>query len=292
MEPQPNNPPVIVIVGQTASGKTALSLELARRFNGEIIAADSRTVYVGMDIGTAKPTIEDMEGIPHYLIDVVKPDEPFNASIFQHLANDAIRDIISAGKIPIIVGGTGLYIDSVIYNFDFSGQPANDKLRAGLEQCSVDELQAMVTERGLTLPPNERNPRHLVRTLERGGVAVNKQELRANTLILGMQVDHDTLVQKITSRVQSMVKEGLVGEVKRLGATYGWDTPALQTPAYKAFRLYIAGQITLDEAERLFIQQDLQYAKRQKTWFKRNKSIQWISKTEEAVDIVTTFLNK
>jgi tRNA dimethylallyltransferase len=245
-----------------------------------------------MDVGTAKPTTEEMGGIAHHLINVVKPDEPFNAHIFQRLANDAIKDITSRGKIPIIVGGTGLYVDAVIYNFDFSGQSANNELRADLEQRPIQELQAMITERGLTLPSNERNPRHLVRTLERGSTTTGRQGLRDNTLLLGIRVDHDILIEKITRRVHLMVQLGLIDEAKRLGATYGWDTPALQAPAYKAFRLYIAGHISLDEAERLFIQQDLQYAKRQKTWFKRNKSIQWISKTEEVVDIVTTFLNK
>lgn len=292
MESYADNAPLIVVVGPTASGKTALSLELARRFNGEIIAADSRTVYKGMDIGTAKPTAEEMAAVPHHLVNVVTPDEPFNVHQFQQRAEAAIHDIVARGRLPIVVGGTGLYIDAVIYGFRLSGGPADPAQRAALEQCSVEELRGMIAARGLHLPVNDRNPRHLVRVLERNGAAVAQRGLRPHTVIIGLDVDRDELRQKVTLRVQAMIAHGLVEEVRRLGEQYGWDTPALQAPAYKAFRPYIEGRIGLEEAAQLFVQQDMQYAKRQKTWFRRNKSIQWISKTAESVDIVTTVLNK
>jgi tRNA dimethylallyltransferase len=292
VEPNADDTPLVVIVGQTASGKTALSLKLAHLFGGEIIAADSRTVYKGMDIGTAKPQADEMDGIPHHLIDVVEPDEPFNAREFQALARKAIDDIAGRRKLPMIVGGTGLYVDAVIYRFDLSGSAPDPRVRAELEQYSVEQLQSRIRERGLVLPVNARNPRHLIRTLERGNTPVSRHPLRPHTLVLGLSVEREQLAAKVTARVHAMVGQGLVGEVERLGKRYGWDTPALQAPAYKAFRGFVEGQITLEEAVRLFVQQDMQYAKRQKTWFSRNKDIHWISNLEEAVDIVTTFLNK
>jgi len=292
VEPHADNTPLIVIVGQTASGKTALALDLARRYNGEIIAADSRTVYQGMDIGTAKPTSDELEMAPHHLINVVTPGEPFNAERFQRLANQAIADIAGRGRVPFLVGGTGLYVDAVIYSFSFQGGSADPAVRAALERLSVPELQERIVSSGLELPANSQNPRHLIRTIERDGAVPGRQLLRDNTVVLGLEIDPDILRQKIHMRVHDMVARGLVEEVRALGYRYGWDIPALQAPAYKAFRPYIEGAITLEEAEQQFVQQDLQYAKRQKTWFKRNKSIHWISKTEQAVDIVTTFLNK
>lgn len=292
MEPDTNDPPLIVIVGQTASGKTAMALELARRFKGEIIAADSRTVYRGMDIGTAKPTLQERQEIPHHLIDVVDPNQSFNAERFQHMARQAIHEISLREHIPFLVGGTGLYVDSVIYDFDFQGGDTDLQLRAELERLSVTELQERIVTSGLALPVNERNPRHLIRTIERNGAEPRKHPLRPHTLVLGLSADPEVLKQKISLRVQDMVARGLVEEVERLSSRYGWDVPALQAPAYKAFRSYIEGVNSLEDAERHFIQQDVQYAKRQKTWFRRNNDIRWISNMEDAVDIVTTFLNK
>jgi tRNA dimethylallyltransferase len=283
--------PLIVIVGQTASGKSALALRLAQQFDGEIIAADSRTVYRGMDIGTAKPTAAERAVVPHHLIDVVTPDESFNVADFQRLANEAIADIARRGKLPILVGGTGLYVDAVIYNFGFR-PTADPHTRQALEALSVAELQERLAEQGIELPDNDHNPRHLVRALEAGGVVGARSPLRPHTLVLGLQVNSEALEQKITQRVDDMVATGLVDEVRLLANQYGWATPALLAPAYKAFRPYLAGVASLEEAKQQFVRFDLQYAKRQKTWFKRNADIQWISNPDEAVDLVTTLLNK
>lgn len=291
MESVTDQPPLVVILGQTASGKSALALRLAEQFNGEIVAADSRTVYKDMDIGTAKPTPDERAIVPHHLIDVVAPDEPFSAADFQRLANAAINDITSRGKLPILVGGTGLYIDALLYDFRFRAA-ADPAVRRELEKLSVEQLQAHLTDEGIPLPTNAQNPRHLIRSLETGGEAALRGSLRPNTLVLGLQIEPEMLRQKITNRVDSMVEQGLVAEVERLAERYSWDTPALLAPAYKAFRPYLAGAVTLDTAKRQFVQNDIQYAKRQKTWFKRNPNIHWISKSDEAVDLVTTFLNK
>jgi len=286
-----NNPQLVVIVGQTASGKSALALDLASRFGGEIIAADSRTVYRGMDIGTAKPTESEVSKVRHHLINVVDPATSFTVADFKELANKAILDVAARGKLPILVGGTGLYVDAVLYDFSFR-EPADPKLRKMLEGLSAEELQNRLTEQGLALPSNQLNPRHLIRTLETKGQTGGRKRFRSNTLILGLQVEPDVLRQRVADRVEGMVADGLVYELKHLSEMYGWSNPALQTPAYKAFRPYLEGTISLDEAKQQFTQNDLQYAKRQKTWFKRNKVIQWISKTEDAVDLVATFLNK
>jgi tRNA dimethylallyltransferase len=266
-------------------------MELARSFNGEIIAADSRTVYKGMDIGTAKPSAQDQKAVRHHLLDIVAPNEPFTVAEFQVRVKGALADIASRGKVPFLVGGSGLYIDAVIYNFTFR-RPANETQRRALQNMTVDELQTVIEEEGINLPNNKQNPRHLVRTLETEGELPQKSTLRPNTLIIGLLKDKEELEARIRQRVDAMVEQGFVGEVKDLSERYGWEIPALQAPGYKAFRLYLAGHTSLESAKQQFIQHDLQYAKRQKTWFKRNKDIVWISNPDEAVDLVTTFLNK
>ncbi len=283
--------PLVVILGPTASGKTALGLELAEHFDGEIIAADSRTVYKSMDIATAKPTPEERRLVPHHLLDVVEPNQRFTAADFQKLANQAINDIGSRHKLPILVGGTGLYIDSVIYDFRFRGSydPAQ---REALLGESVEELQKILRERDIAAPENSRNPRHLIRAIETGGVSSLRSSLRPKTLVLGIDVEMPVLEERIAERVESMVNHGLVDEIRKLASTYGWDAPALQIPAIKAFRPYLESSISLGEAKQQFVQYDRQYAKRQKTWFKRNEDIHWISKKAQAVDLVTTLLSK
>lgn len=291
MEPQPNQSPLIVIVGQTGSGKSALAMELAQQFNGEIIAADSRTVYKQLDIGTAKPNLADQHVVPHHALDIVDPDEPFTVANFKHVATTAIQAVASRGKLPFLVGGSGLYIDSILYDFSFR-VPADPVVRQQLEQLTVEQLQGIVTQKGLPMPANHRNPRHLIRTIESGGQEAVKNGLRPNTLIIGIDIDRDTLASSLTHRVDAMLQHGLIEEVDRLSQTYGWDTQSLQSTGYKAFRPYLAGVQTLDEAKAQFVRNDLQLAKRQRTWFRRNKSIHWICKKDEAIDLITTFLNK
>ncbi len=253
--------PLIVIVGQTASGKSEAALKLAEIINGEIICADSRTVYKGMDIGTAKPTKADQKHVPHHLLDIVEPDEKFTVADFKRLAEKAIDDISNRSKVPILVGGSGLYINSVIFGYQFSSK--------GSER-------------------DEQNPRHL----KRSGDFIPNQKLRSNTLIFGLQLPEEVIKKRIAERVDKMIKHGLVEEVGRLGKRYGWATPALQAPGYKAFRSYVLGEIDLEQAKSLFIKNDLDLAKRQRTWFKRNKRIQWQNDPNKIVDIATTELNK
>jgi tRNA dimethylallyltransferase len=290
MESQSDQSPLIAIVGQTASGKSSLALALAQRYNGEIICADSRTVYKGMDIGTAKPSPENRKRIPHHLLDVTTLDKSFTAADFKWQAQQAIRDIEGRGKLPFLVGGTGLYVDSVLFDFPFRGRPDPGE-RQALEQLSVESLQLKIEEMGLPLPANASNPRHLIRQIESAGRPLECKELRANTLILGFDVSKEVLSKRIEERMQAMLSAGLEQEVKYLVERYGWVQP-LEAIGYQEFREYFGGKQELQEVKQLIVRHTIQYAKRQKTWFRRNPRIHWICKTEEAVDLITTYLNK
>lgn len=291
MESKSDHTPLIALVGETASGKTALAIELAKRFNGEIICADSRTVYRGMDIGTAKPTVAERDGVRHHLLDVVNPDDSFSVADFQELAKKAVKDIASRGHVPLLVGGTGLYVDAVLYDFTFRQAP-DPQERERLQSMTVQELQTEIIERGLAMPENNQNPRHLARTIETDGVQPSHKILRQNTLVMGLSIDREVLRAKLIKRVDAMCEAGFIDEVRNMFAKYTSAIPALQAPGYKAFKAYLDGDSSLEEAKVLFVRNDYQLAKRQRTWFKRNKSIHWVTEQAEAVDLVTTFLNK
>ncbi|HEX8763187.1 MAG TPA: tRNA (adenosine(37)-N6)-dimethylallyltransferase MiaA [Candidatus Saccharimonadales bacterium] len=291
MGPQSNQAPLVTIVGETASGKSALALELAQQFGGEIIAADSRTIYRGLDIGTAKPTVHERKLVSHHLLDVVDADERFSAAQFKHAAEVAIASAHSRGKLPFLVGGSGLYVDAVLFNFSFQNK-AEPNIRERLQKLSIDQLQAELIEKGIPLPANKRNPRHLIRAIETRGQTGARQGLRPHTLVLGISINRDELRARVAARVDQMLHQGFEDELKEISDKYGWDVPALQAPGYKAFRKYLEGEMNLAEATQILVHDHLQLAKRQRTWFRRNKSIHWISKKEEAVDLVTTFLSK
>lgn len=291
MEPRSDQPPLIVVVGATGSGKSALALELAKQFDGEIIAADSRTIYKGMDIGTAKPTTAERAQVAHHLIDIVSPDEDFTAADFKAQADLAIRTIVGKGRTSFLVGGTGLYVDAILYNFTFAPKPDASQ-RQRLQKLSVEELQAELEARGVPLPTNAKNPRHLVRQLETGGMPEAERVLRTNTLVIGLDLDSDTLKERIRQRVNAMFTAGLEQEVRRLVDRYGWDHAVLQTIGYHEFQAYFEGQATLGDTQTTIEKNTIQYAKRQRTWFKRNKSIHWLNKREKAVELITSFLNK
>lgn len=284
------NKPLVVIVGQTASGKTALALELAEKFNGEIICADSRTVYRGMDIGTAKPTIDEQTKIPHHCIDLVDPNETFSVAQFKTCALEAVEDISERGKLPIMVGGTGLYIDAVLFDYTFGDEP-DYKLRAELSEKTIDELQMIIKDFGYEMPENSRNKRYLIRTIEREGKTGGRKALRPNTSVIGLAIEPEIVKTRIAQRVDAMIAAGFIDEYKMLRAQYDAASPGFLAPGYKAFSSYIDGAISLDEAKALFVRNDWQLAKRQRTWFKRNQSVQWVHDHSKAVDIVTTFLN-
>jgi tRNA dimethylallyltransferase len=291
MEPVADDAPLIVVLGQTGSGKSTLALDLAQRFKGEIIAADSRTVYKGMDIGTAKPSVEDRQLVPHHLIDIVAPDEPFTAADFQRQARVAIGDIAARGRVPIMVGGSGLYIDAVLYDFNFQGAQ-NVTERDRLQKMSVEELQGILIEHAIALPKNEKNPRHLVGAVLHDGVVKEPQVLRSNTLVIGLRVEEEKLAARIRKRTEKMIAQGLEQEVRNLVEVYGWKGQLTESIGYQDFQPHLNGARTLQDVVQQIVTRTMQYAKRQKTWFKRSPDISWISNPEEAVALVTTFLNK
>lgn len=287
-------PKVVVVVGETASGKSALAMQLAQQFNGELICADSWTVRRELNIGTAKPSAEEQALVPHHLLDVVDPDEDFTAAVFKRLALAAIDDIASRGKLPIMVGGTGLYIDGVLFDYNFL--PAGDrKDREELNKLSLNELLARIEAAGLDLGDVDiRNKRRLIRLLETSGAEPTKKKLRANTLIVGLQPDREVLKERITLRVQAMLQAGLEAEVTTLAKRYGWGCEGLKGIGYREWQDYVLGTQSLELTEQRIVSGTAGLAKRQRTWFKRNKSIQWFATPVNYThidELVTTFLN-
>lgn len=287
--------PLIVIIGETASGKSALAMELAKRFAGEIISADSWTVYKGFDIGTAKPSGLERALVPHHLLDVADPAVGFSAVIFQQLAQAAIDAIHRRGKLPILVGGTGLYIDSVIYQYGFLAAPPPE-LRGRLNGMSLQEVLELAKQKGLDVSGiDARNKRRVIRLIENDGKLPTKKGLRPNTLLLGLQTPREVLTQRISVRVDAMLDRGLESEVRKLACDYGWDAEPMKGVGYKEWREYFEGSASLDRTHQRIVKNTLDLAKRQRTWFKRNNSIQWIPtpvNLPKIVDLVTTFLNK
>ncbi|MGH7196167.1 MAG: tRNA (adenosine(37)-N6)-dimethylallyltransferase MiaA [Candidatus Saccharimonadales bacterium] len=275
------NKPLVVIVGPTASGKSDLAMQMALKHNGEIICADSRTVYKGMDIGTAKPSAEDQAKVRHHLVDLVEPNQHFSAAEFKKRAEEAIRDIHRRGKLPIMVGGTGLYVDAVIFNYQF-GPPTDPELRAKLQALSIEKLQELCREKNIKLPENISNKRHLIRAIELGGLIKAAREVKSNTFVVGMAIEKKKLRDRIIERTAAMVREGILEEVEKLGAKYGWESEAMTGNIYRIFKGVVLHKKPLQTAIEEFIRADMKLAKRQMTWFKRNPFIVWGSPSELA----------
>lgn len=287
--------PLLVIVGETASGKTDLAIDLAERLNGEIICADSSTVRREANIGSAKPTTEEQAAVPHHLLDIVGPDEPFTAALFKEAASVAIKEIAGRGKLPILVGGTGLYIDSVIYDYDFLPQ-GDPVLRRELSMLSVEKLSKRVQALGIDLDGvDAKNPRRLIRLIETKGKKATRKELRDNTVVIGIQVERQVLRQRVNRRVHEMLEAGLQQEVQALSDKYGWGCEALKGVGYSQWQNHFLHAQTIPETRQSIIKATMDLAKRQRTWFKRNKSIHWLKypvNREEVVDLITTSLDK
>jgi len=282
--------PLIVIVGPTASGKTGLAIKLAQKFDGEIISADSRAIYRGMDIGTAKPTAAEQIQVKHWGIDLVEPDERFTVADFQKYANEKIAEIRARGKTPFLVGGSGLYIDSVIFDYDFTDK-ADEELRERLDKMSVEELQVYCKDSNISLPENHKNKRYLMRAIERKNVVKNsRQKICDNTIIIGIETDKEVLRKRIIDRAeQQMFREELYDETRKLAAKYSFGLESMKSNIYPIVWRMLNGEISRDEAVFFFQTDDWHLAKKQMTWFRRNPEIKWLA-LEEIEDYLVKML--
>ncbi len=281
--------PLIVIVGETASGKSELAVRLAKKYNGEIICADSWTVYKGFDIGTAKPTPEAQNEVRHHMLDVADPLLGYNASIFKDTVVDVIEDIHSRGKLPILVGGTGLYIDAVVFSYKFLPK-GDSQLRAELSTLSLEELLLRATNINLE-GVDLRNKRRVIRAIESNGQKPQKSEIRSNTLIIGVKNDSKLSKDRVTRRVDAMIGAGLEQEVRALYEKYGWDIEPMKGIGYREWKEYFSGTQSLEITRQRIIKATLDLAKRQRTWFKRNPNIQWCDNFNKTESVLSTLTN-
>ena len=271
-----NKTPLIVIVGPTASGKTSLAINLAEIYGGEIICADSRTVYKDMDIGTAKPSYEDCQRVPHWGIDLVYPYEYFSAAEFKQYSLKKIEDIRSRNKIPFLVGGTGLYIDALVFDYKF-GNKSDVKKRTLLEKLTIEELWEYCSKNNIELPDNYNNKRYVIRCIEQGGINNNRKvEINNNIIVVGISTDRDNLRKRIKDRIEQFFDNNVVEEARILGKIYGWDNRAMSGNIYPILHKYIDNEINIEEAKVEIFYRDWHLAKRQMTWFRRNKNIEWL----------------
>ncbi|HEY9058949.1 MAG TPA: tRNA (adenosine(37)-N6)-dimethylallyltransferase MiaA [Pseudobacteroides sp.] len=289
---------VIVIVGPTASGKTALSIKLAKELEGEIISADSMQIYRYMDIGTAKPDEEEMSGIKHYLIDEVNPDEEFSVARYKELATKYIDEILNKGKQPIVVGGTGLYINSLLYNIDFSETVCDWELRERLKKEAEELGNDYLHDKLKSVDPlaagriHKNDTKRVIRALEvyeysKKTISEHQEVSRKNPsryefYTYGLKMGRERLYDRINKRVDLMFERGLIEEVKdliRMG--YDRNTIAMQALGYKELLLYLKDEITLEDAKEIIKMGSRRYAKRQITWFKKTEGIKWIDLDSE-----------
>uniref|UniRef100_A0A7C2EI20 tRNA dimethylallyltransferase n=1 Tax=Ammonifex degensii TaxID=42838 RepID=A0A7C2EI20_9THEO len=281
--------PLLVITGPTATGKSAVAVEVALRVGGEVISADSMMVYRGMDIGTAKPTLAERKGVPHHLIDVVDPEENFSVATFQALAREHIREINGRGHLPILAGGTGLYIRAVVKGFSFAGGVNQELRRRLMEEARRlgalhlhERLRTVNPEAAARIHPH--NVKRVVRALEvayqTGKPILTQATPEYDTLTFGLYLEREELYRRIEERVDAMLAAGLVEEVRRLlDRGVPSEATAMQALGYKEIAAYLRGKVTFEEAVRLIKRNTRRFAKRQFTWFKREEEIRWLDVT-------------
>ena len=299
-------PKVIVICGPTASGKTALSIALAKKIGGEIVSADSMQIYKDMDIGSAKPTKEEMQGIKHYMLDFVSPKERYSVAEYKKQAERAIQEILQKGKTPIIVGGTGLYVNSLIYGIEYQDTKIDEEYREKLEKIAVEEGLQKLYEQAKeidpqameTISPNDR--KRIIRVLEiyhetgktktQQEIESRKNEVKYDYKVFAITMERSILYERINKRVDIMVEQGLIQEVQNLIQKYDQYPTAMQALGYKEIKQYLEGNTSKEEAIETIKQETRRYAKRQLTWFRKNKETIWLDASKKIEDNIENIL--
>jgi len=302
-------PKVVVIVGPTASGKTALSVELAKKINGEIISSDSMQIYKDMDIGTAKVTKEEMQGIKHYLVDFVSPDTRYTVSDFKRDSEVAIKEIIAKGKMPIVVGGTGLYVNSLIYGIEYQDMNFDEQYRNELMKIAdTEDGLKLLYEKAKKIDSNavakisKNDKKRIVRILEifnatgknktEQEILSRQKEVDYDFRVFGITMERSLLYDRINRRVDIMIEQGLENEVKNLISKYSKFPTAMQGLGYKEVVEYFDGKITYEGMIEKIKQESRRYAKRQLTWFRKNKEIIWLDGVEEIDKNINTIIER
>ena len=298
---------VIVICGPTASGKTALSIELAKQIHGEIVSCDSMQIYKDMNIGTAKPTIQEMQGIKHYLIGYVSPEKRYSVADYKRDAKNAIKEIIEKDKMPIIVGGTGLYLDSLIYEIEYQEIELDEEYRKNLEKEVEEQGLDRLYERAKQIDakavekisPNDK--KRILRILEiyhatgktktEQEIESRKKEVEYDYKVYALNWDREKLYERINKRVDLMIEQGLINEVKEILKKYNNFPTAMQGLGYKEVVDYLNGVLTKEEMIEKIKMETRRYAKRQLTWFRKNKQTIWLNAEDKIQDNINIILN-
>ena len=302
-------PKVIVIVGPTASGKTALSIELAKKIDGEIVSCDSMQIYKDMNIGSAKPTIDEMQGIKHYMIDIVPPDERYSVAEYKKQAEQAIEEILQKGKTPIVIGGTGLYANSLIYGIEYSNIKLDEEYRKKLEKnaSSEDGLQKLYDE-AIRIDSeamkiiSKNDKKRIIRVLEiyhstgktktELEIESRKNGVKYDYKVFAIDMDREILYDRINRRVDIMIENGLIKEVEGLLAKYKQFPTSMQGLGYKEVVEYFDGRLTREEMIEKIKQESRRYAKRQLTWFRKNKETIWLNGLNDIQDNINIILEE
>lgn len=303
-----SKPKVIVICGPTASGKTALSIELAKKIKGEIVSCDSMQIYKDMNIGTAKPTEQERKGIKHYMIDIVSPDERFSVADYKREAKIAIREILEKGKVPIVVGGTGLYLDSLIYEIDYPNIEFNEQYRKKLELIADKEGLDKLYEEAKKIDPiaiekiSRKDRKRIFRILEiykatgknktEQEIVSRKNEIEFDYKVFALSWKREKLYERINQRVDIMLEDGLIQEVEKIYKKYNKFPTSIQGLGYKEVIQYLDNKISYEEMVEKIKMETRRYAKRQLTWFRKNKQTKWIDGEDEIKNNIKIILEE
>lgn len=284
---------LVTILGPTASGKTSMAIHLAQKYNGEIVCADSRTIYKGMDIGTAKPSIEEQRIIKHHLLDICEPNKAFSSAEFKVLAQKTILDIQKRGKLPLLVGGSGMYIDSILFDYKFRNDLSSTSIDK-LSNYSIEKLQNIAMQK-YPIQFNTidiKNRRRLVQLIAKGpSKDDDRNSSKVDSLVLGIQPNKAQLKQNIELRTKSILNQNFIQEVKVLRDKFGETEVLKQTTGYSQVLDYLNGDIkNIDELYIVIVNATWQLSRKQMTWFKRNKNIQWVKTLPEMESLMKSYL--